>query len=83
MAAKQTAKPDDVQQTPTPVTEVAVPQNAAPTFERSELIKSARLFGTTPELMAGALVVANKDKFTKQEAADAVKAFLVRPVGKG
>lgn len=52
-------------------------------FEKAELIKSAGLFGVTPEIMAGALSLVRKDCVTKTEAASAVKAFLVRPIGKG
>lgn len=53
-----------------------------PVFEKSELIESASLFGTVPEIMAGALSLLKQDKVTKQEAKDAVKAYLARPVGK-
>ena len=81
MATKQAVKPDAEQQAATPVEEVPEQkQNTA--FEKSELIKSAHLFGTTPEIMAGALSMSQDDKATKQEATDAVKAFLARPVRK-
>lgn len=53
-----------------------------PVFEKSEIVASASLFGTTPEIMAGALSLLKKDKITKQEATNAVKTFLARPVGK-
>lgn len=79
--AKKPTKTDENQQAPT-VTDEAPQAQSEPTFERLEIIRSAHLFGTTPEIMAGALVDVNKEQFTKQEAADAVKTFLVRPVGK-
>lgn len=53
-----------------------------PIFEKAELIKSAYLFGTVPEIMAGALSLLKKEKVTKQEATNAIKAFIARPVGK-
>lgn len=53
-----------------------------PVFEKSEIIKSAGLFGVRPEIMAGALSLCTKDKLTKKEAEAAVKAFLAKPVGK-
>lgn len=55
---------------------------ATPIFEKSEIIESASLFGTSPEIMAGALTLVNKEKITKQEAENALKAFLKKPVGK-
>lgn len=55
---------------------------ATPIFEKSEIIESASLFGTSPEIMAGALTLVNKEKITKQEAKNALKAFLKKPVGK-
>lgn len=51
-------------------------------FEKAEILKSAGLFGVTPEIMAGALSLVRKGRVTKTEVASAVKAFLVRPVGK-
>lgn len=51
-------------------------------FEKAVIIKSAGLFGVTPEIMAGALSLVRMDRVTKTEVASAVKAFLVRPVGK-
>lgn len=57
-------------------------QEVVPAFEKSEIINSAGLFGTVPEIMAGALSLVHKDKITKSEVEAAVKAFLVRPVGK-
>lgn len=58
------------------------PTTEEPVFEKSEIIESASLFGTTPEIMAGALTLVNKDTITRQEAKNALKAFLVKPVGK-
>lgn len=55
---------------------------ATPIFEKSEIIESASLFETSPEIMAGALTLVNKEKITKQEAENALKAFLKKPVGK-
>jgi len=49
-------------------------------FEKSEIIQNAGNFGTTPEIMAGALATLDKDLITKQEAKDAVAAFIKRPV---
>lgn len=69
MATKPTNKPDE--QT-----------TADPVFDKSELLKSAALFGCSPEILAGALVMVGKDKFTRQEAKEAVTAFIKRPVGK-
>ncbi|MEG1083978.1 MAG: hypothetical protein RSE04_06010 [Hydrogenoanaerobacterium sp.] len=53
-----------------------------PVFEKSEVIENAGLFDTTPEIMAGALSLVHKENVTKAEATDALKAYLVRPVGK-
>lgn len=55
---------------------------SVPIFEKSEIIESASLFGTSPEIMAGALFVIKKEKITKQEAENALKTFLKKPVGK-
>lgn len=51
-------------------------------FEKSVLIQNAATLGTTPELMAGALVSVKADTLTKQQAADALQAYLKRPIGK-
>lgn len=69
MATKQPNKADE-------------PNAVNPAFDKLELTNSAALFGTTPEIMAGALVTVEKEKITRQEAKDAVAAFLERPVGK-
>ena len=60
----------------------AVKKPNVPIFEKSEIIESASLFGTSPEIMAGALTLVNKEKITKQEAENALKTFKNRPVGK-
>lgn len=54
----------------------------ASTFSKKDLIASAAVFNTTPAIMTGALYGA-KDELTKQEAADALAAFLKKPVHKG
>ena len=47
------------------------------------LIASAAVFNTTPAIMTGALYGVKKDELTKQEAADALAAFLKKLVHKG
>lgn len=54
--------------------------NSDATYSKAVLIANAGQLGTTPELMAGALVSVQSDTVTKQEVADALKAYLVRPV---
>ena len=51
----------------------------ASTFSKNDLIASA----ATPAIMTGALYGVKKDELTKQEAADALAAFLKKPVHKG
>lgn len=63
-------------------TKAEVKKAADPLFEKEEIIKSAGLFGTSSEIMAGALTFVKKDAITKQEAENALSAFLARPVGK-
>ena len=53
------------------------------TFSKNDLIASAAVFNTTPAIMTGALYGVKKDELTKQEAADALAAFLKKPVHKG
>ena len=55
----------------------------ASTFSKNDLIASAAVFNTTPAIMTGALYGVKKDELTKQEAADALTAFLKKPVHKG
>ena len=55
----------------------------ASTFSKIDLIASAAEFNTTPAIMTGALYGVKKDELTKQEAADALTAFLKKPVHKG
>ena len=55
----------------------------ASTFSKNDLIASAAVFNTTPAIMTGALYGVKKDELTKQEAADALAAFLKKPVHKG
>lgn len=64
-------------------TDKVVVSEAVPMFEKSEIVKSADLFGVTPEVMAGALTLVDSTTVTKTEAADAVKAYMARPVRKG
>ena len=54
----------------------------ASTFSKNDLIASAAVFNTTA-IMTGALYGVKKDELTKQEAADALAAFLKKPVHKG
>lgn len=49
-------------------------------YSRSELIEAAYSFGVKPEVMAGALKLAGKDKMTKSEAEKAIKLYLERKV---
>ncbi len=49
-------------------------------YSRSELIAAASSFGVKPEVMAGALKLAGKDKMTKSEAEKAIKLYLERKV---
>lgn len=51
-------------------------------FTKTELIENAKLLGTTPEIMAGALVSVKEDFITKNKAVDAVKAYTNRVIGK-
>ena len=55
-------------------------QQPEPQYSREELINAAFSFGVKPEVMAGALRLANKDSLTKSEAEEAVKVFLERKV---
>lgn len=57
-------------------------EKAEPVFTKSDLIKSAAVFGTTVPLMTGALYSVQKEKLTRQEAREALNAFLKRPVRK-
>lgn len=49
-------------------------------YSRSEIIGAASSFGVMPEVMAGALRLANKDELTRSEAEEAIKAFKERKV---
>lgn len=51
-------------------------------FTKTELIEHAAELGTTPELMAGALVSVKKEQITRADAVNAVKVFENRVVGK-
>lgn len=51
----------------------------APVFEKEALIKGAKEFGTTPELMAGALYDV-KEPLTQDQAKEKLEAFLARPI---
>lgn len=58
-------------------------KEAVATFAKKDLIASAAVFGTTPALMTGALYGVEKEELTRKEAADALAAFLKKPVHKG
>lgn len=49
-------------------------------YNRNELIAAASSFGVKPEVIAGALKLAGKDKMTKSEAEKAIKLYLERKV---
>lgn len=51
-----------------------------PVYSRDELITAAYSFGVKPEIMAGAIKLAGKDKMTRSEADQAVKRFRERKV---
>lgn len=55
-------------------------KQAKPTYTREELIAASIAFGVKPEVMAGALRLAGKQKYTKDEAIQAVRAYLERRV---
>ena len=55
------------------------PAEKAPVFEKDALISAAKEFGTTPEVMAGALYDTN-EPLTKDQAEKKVKDFLTRPI---
>lgn len=56
-------------------------KKAQPIYSVSELSLAARVkFGTSPEVVAAAFKVANKDKSTLDDAQAIVKAFLERKV---
>lgn len=56
-------------------------KTAEPIYSVSELSLAARVkFGTSPEVVAAAFKVANKDKATLNDASAIVKAFLERKV---
>lgn len=57
-------------------------QNARsePTYSRAEIMASAFSFGVKPEVMAGALKLANKDELTKSEIKEAIEQFKRRRV---
>lgn len=51
----------------------------APVFDKEDLIAAASSFGSTPEIMTGALYAVT-EPITREEAAEALDAFLTRPV---
>lgn len=57
-------------------------QNARsePTYSRAEIMAAAFSFGVKPEVMAGALKLANKDELTKSEIKEAIEQFKKRRV---
>lgn len=54
----------------------------APVFEKEYLIGAAAAFGTTPEVMAGALYTVN-ESITQDEAEQKLAAYLKRPIKRG
>lgn len=52
----------------------------APVFEKDDLIAAAASFGVTPEVMTGALYAIN-EPLTRDQAQEALKEFLEKPVG--
>jgi len=60
-------------------TEEKQPTKKAPVFDKETLIKGAKEFGTTPELMAGALYDV-KEPLTKDQAKEKLETFLARPI---
>lgn len=50
------------------------------TYTREELIAGSAGFGVKPEVMAGALRLAGRDRLTRAEAEQAVKTYLKREV---
>lgn|GEM_PF-2361628 len=63
-----------------PVDVKATKPEAEVKYGRDELMQAAFSFGVKPEVMAGALKLAGKDKMTKTQAQAAVKKFLERKV---
>ena len=62
---------------------VATPAQKAPStakYSKAVLVAQAAQLDATPELMAGALASVKADTLTRQEAKDALKAYLSRPV---
>lgn len=49
-------------------------------YTREELLASAASFGVKPEVIAGALKLAKKDKLTRSEMEEAIKKFMEREV---
>lgn len=56
--------------------------NKEPVYSRDELIAAASSFGVKPEVVAGALKLADKDSMTRSEAEEAIRKFLRRKVCK-
>lgn len=50
------------------------------TYTREELIAGSAGFGVRPEVMAGALRLADRDRMTRDEARKAVEMYLKREV---
>lgn len=55
-------------------------KQSEPTYTREELIAGAAGFGVRPEVMAGALRLADRDRMTRDEARKAVEMYLKREV---
>lgn len=51
----------------------------APVFDAETLIKAADTFGTTPEVIAGALY-GIKERITMKQASELLKKFLDKPI---
>jgi len=55
-------------------------QKQEPVYNREELIAAAFSFGVKPEVVAGALRLAGRDKMTRTEAEETIRKFLRRKV---
>ena len=56
------------------------PAKKAPTFDKTDIIANAKVFGATPELIAGALTLIKHDKVTRAEVQKALETFRNQPV---
>lgn len=49
-------------------------------YSRDDLIAGAAAFGVRPEVVAGALRLAGRDRMSRREAEEAIRRFLKREV---